>query len=591
MEKLFKPENLSKEIKNPLFQSPFMAHFIFDLIGLDRINEIYNACENFQGAEFAAKILEQLNIRIELPEADLKQLPKNEPVIFLSNHPFGLLDGLAMIQILGKRNEPFKVMANYLIKRIPQLDDLIIPVDNFSSGNMSVNRRGLKDSLKSLKNGESIGLFPSGEVAHQKGTWNQTVSDSEWKTPILKLIRKAEVSVVPIYFHGKNSRTFYNLGRINPGLRTASLPREFLLKANLRIPVRMGQKIRPEKIAEYDDLQKLGAYIRNKVYSMSPESRRKRISAALPRKESRIQDPVDPLLLEMEMNGLENRLFLEKGGIKLYLVRGSEIPMLLSEIGRLRELTFREIGEGTGKKSDLDKFDKYYHHLFAWSPEEKKILAAYRLGNGADIIPKYGPRGLYTSKLFKYKEPFYPYLKESLELGRSFVIKEYQKRPFPLFILWKGILLYLLNNPDLRYILGPVSISNSYSKLSRSLIVEYLKRYHFNQHLSQFIKARKKFKASGISISPGLLLEDMDGSDINQFEGVLSDIEPRNKQIPVLLKKYIKENAEILGFNIDPNFNHSLDGLMFLDLQNLNETTVHLLSREMGTVNKVAFAQ
>jgi putative hemolysin len=261
-------------------------------------------------------------------------------------------------------------------------------------------------------------------------------------------------------------------------------------------------------------------------------------------------------------------------------VHSQLIPQTLREIGRLREVTFRAVGEGTNKSIDLDEYDLYYDHLILWDRVAQKIAGAYRVGNGAHIIERYGAQGFYTSSLFKMGKELHPMLSQSLELGRSFIIEEYQRHRLSLFLLWKGILFYMMSKPHFRFIIGPVSISNNYQEVSKELIIQFIEKHYFDHNFAQFVKPRRAFKAKPHDLDTAALIEATQ-ADLKKMDKVISDIEPSSFTMPVLLKKYLQQNAKIIAFNCDPKFNNALDGLMYLDLQNLPEDTVETLKREM----------
>ncbi len=263
----------------------------------------------------------------------------------------------------------------------------------------------------------------------------------------------------------------------------------------------------------------------------------------------------------------------------MFITPTTLIPNIIKEIGRLREMTFRLIGEGTNKSSDLDGYDIYYHHLFIWDTEAKVIVGAYRIGRGDEIFFSMGKQGFYTSSLFKIKDQFYPVLRKSLELGRSWIRKEYQQKPLPLFLLWKGILKYLLTHPQYRYLIGPVSISNSFSKFSKSLIVNYITRFHFDHEMAEYVKPKKRFKVDFSKIDSDLLLESKDS--LKSLDSLISEIEVSHMKVPVLLRQYIALNAKIICFNIDPKFADSLDGFLILDLENIPKEMIEKLGKNL----------
>ena len=286
------------------------------------------------------------------------------------------------------------------------------------------------------------------------------------------------------------------------------------------------------------------------------------------------------VILEKEIEPLrEDYLVWAEKNYEVFIVPTSTIPNAIREIGRLRELTFREIGEGTNKATDLDEYDIYYHHLFIWDFEAKLIVGAYRLGFGDEIFYSMGKKGFYISELFKIKSQFTPVLKKSIELGRSWIRKEYQQKPLPLFLLWKGILSFLIDNPRYRYLIGPVSISNSFSRFSKSLIVDYINRNHFDHELAQFVRPRKKFKVDLGDLDPDVLLAAED--NFKGLDNLISEVETRSVKVPVLLRQYIGLNAKIISFNIDPKFSDCLDGFLVLDLEKVPKDILDKLGKNL----------
>ncbi len=566
------------------FRMEIAASLLMKITGLTNLNKLYLQVAENHDFSFIDKLLEELNVKIVIEESDFENIPKEGPFVSVSNHPFGMLDGILLIYLVASRRKDFKVVANFLLKKIEPIENFFIPVNPFDGKKAAGSIGGMREAFRWLEEGHPIGIFPAGEVAsfHPKG--EQIISDRQWQIPSIKLIKKARVPVVPIYFKGSNSVIFQLLGLIHPMLRTATLASEFLRKKNATINVRIGRPISvadQDRFIRYDNYAR---YLRAKTYSLNAAIDVRKFY--LP-KFSDLKKPMDipeaesKQEMENEIEKIKEHKILEKNNFEVYITRADSIPVILREIGRLREITFREVGEGTNKERDLDAYDLYYEHLFVWDKVEKEIIAAYRIGKGIDIMEKYGKRGFYIQSLFKIDDGFNHYLEKSIELGRSFVVKKHQKKPLPLFMLWKGILHHLLQHPEYLYILGPVSISNSYSKLSKSLLVAYIKRFHFNKDLAQYIKPRKDYKLKLKRVDSEILMEGMDKETFTQIDKTIAGIEPFHLSIPVLLKKYIKENAEIIGFNVDPDFNNALDGLMILDLKNLNTETVEKLNKEM----------
>jgi hypothetical protein len=300
-----------------------------------------------------------------------------------------------------------------------------------------------------------------------------------------------------------------------------------------------------------------------------------------PRRPKPIVEPVPLEVLEQDLSALADRKLSSQAEFDLYLAPSDRIPNLLREIGRLREETFRAVGEGTNKRIDLDEFDHYYDHLFLWDREKRRVVGAYRIGDGRVIMERYGKRGFYTNTLFRMGRPMHRILGNSFELGRSFVTTDYQKHRLPLFMLWRGLLLHITSHPDHKYLIGPVSISGHYSRFSRGLIMEFVRKHHYDDALARHVRPRNRFHV-GLEKADGDALLDASGEDIKKLDQLIADIEVNGSAVPVLLKRYLMLNARIIGFNSDPRFNDALDGLMLLDLTKLPEKTVEDLRKGMA---------
>ncbi len=272
----------------------------------------------------------------------------------------------------------------------------------------------------------------------------------------------------------------------------------------------------------------------------------------------------------------QNRLLTERGKFQVYMAKASDIPLILQEIGRLRELTFRAVGEGTGKDIDLDEFDNYYYNLFIWDTEAERIVGGYRVGLGDEIIKNNGLNGFYINSLFDIDQRATTILSQSIELGRSYIIEDYQKGFLPLFLLWRGILLFLLQNTQYRYLIGPVSISKYYSDVSKSMIVDFVKKHFYNNEIAQYFTPKTPFQVQLDNID----MDQVAGSRLKDLEKFMATIEPAHIKIPILLKQYTKLNARFISFNLDPNFSDALDGLMLLDLTLLPPEMLELLQEK-----------
>jgi putative hemolysin len=570
-----------EELNLSSFKIKSLATLFMKALKLNKVNELYEKNQDKTGINFATSILESLSIHYQCPDEDLKNIPKHEPFIVVANHPLGGIDGLIMLSVIGKARPDFRIMANYLLQQIPQLSDYFVSVNPFGNKSKTgMNMSGIKRSIRLLEEGFPIGIFPAGEVSALK-IRKMNVSDKMWNPIVGKMILKSGVKVVPVYFSGKNSVLFNLLGLIHPILRTAKLPSELFNKNKNKITMRIGKPISVATMSAYEDPEQLLRFLRAKTYALGSSlevSHHFGIRLPLVQKEPHeIIEPTDEALLLSDINNLfpENRL-VQQGNLSVYFSGAKHIPHILREISRLREITFREIGEGTNQSCDTDEFDVHYKHLFIWDHQENKLVGAYRIGKGDVLYKRYKKKGFYLNELFKLSSEFTPILKNSLELGRSFIVKEYQKSPHSLLLLWKGISEFIkLQEGKYEYLIGPVSISNRFSKLSKDLLVDFIRKNHFDESLSKLVTPRKRYTYQYKGEAKEL--KNIVHNDIKLIDGLIADIESSQLKVPVLLKKYLKQNAKIIAFNIDPKFNQSLDGFLVMKIKSIPTDTLEMV--------------
>ena len=580
-ENLITHESIAKGLKLQKLKLSALAPIIAKALKLNKVNTIYANHATEEGTAFIDSILNELNIQYEFNEEELKNIPLNEPFIVVANHPYGGIDGLILLKLLAGVRPEFKVMANYLLQQIPPLKNYFVSVNPFeTSAKTGMNISGIKKSLRLLDEGIPIGIFPAGEVSALKLN-TLRISDKMWNPVVAKMIMKAKVKVLPVYFSGHNSLAFNLLGLVHPALRTAKLPSELLNKKE-KIKIRIGKPVSIKTINEFADPNDLLRFLRAKTYalesSLEVESKKfLRLRLQKPINAEPIIDETPVERLQEDINRIEKDLLFTHEQWKIYISSARFIPNILREISRLREITFREVGEGTNHSCDTDEFDLHYKHLFIWDDEHKKIVGAYRIGQGDVLFRKYKKEGFYLNELFKIKSGLYPILKSSLELGRSFIVKEYQRKPYSLMLLWKGVNEFLKKENKYEYLIGPVSISNSFSSLSKDLLVDFIEKHHYDKKLAEFVKPRKKYKYQ--YKGDGAALREMANDDIKVLDNMIAEIETSQHKIPVLLKKYLKQNAHIIAFNVDPAFNNSLDGFLVMKLNEIPDDTFEMMMR------------
>jgi putative hemolysin len=553
-----------------------------EVSGLNRLERFYNEISVLPGEDFIEALFAHLDLRLEVDPADLERVPAEGGVAIVANHPYGAIDGLALLHVLRDRRPDLKVMANFMLQQLEPLRDRFIGVNPFEQITTRSSFQGMRQAHQHLADGGALGVFPAGEVSSYRKDLD-AVADPRWKTPVIKLIRHAGVPVVPLWFDGANSLVFQILGMVHPSLRTLQLPREMLRMHGRTVRMRIGNPLTEKELAQFTSMDALARYLRAKTYAIgSGVSVRREHFRPLyfPRRPKPVVSagPVEPM--EQELSKLADKRLNSQGEFDLYLAPSGRIPNILREIGRLREETFRAVDEGTNKAIDLDEFDHYYDHLFLWDREKRKLAGAYRVGDGKVIMERYGKRGFYLNTLFKLGRPMRDILACSFELGRSFIAPDYQRHRLPLFMLWRGLLLHITSHPGHRYLIGPVSISGGYSKFSRRLIIEFVRKYHYDESLAKHVRPRNRFYI-GIDKEDGGALLEASGEDIKKLDQVISDIEASGSAVPVLLKRYLSLNAKIIGFNRDPHFNDSLDGLVLLDLSKVPPATIEGLRKGM----------
>ncbi|QCR23131.1 lysophospholipid acyltransferase family protein [Pontibacter sp. SGAir0037] len=558
----------------------FLSSVLMQILKIKDLNMLYDTIHTLDGVAFIDGVLKELDIKIDIHPHDLKNIPQQGAFIAVANHPYGALDGLIMMSLLAKARPDFKMMANQLLMRVPNLQELLIPVNPFREQNKG-SVAGLRESLKQLHNDMPIGVFPAGEVASFKFS-SSSVADPEWHSSIERLIHRAKVPVLPIYFSGGNSLAFNVLGLLHPLLRTAQLPAQLINKQGKTVKVRIGKPISYNELHAFPE-QELLRYVRAKTYMLGTSFQQEQLPVLQRLKKYAAPEAViaetPAAVIARELDALDKSALLVKyNHLEVYLAKQEAVPHVVREIGRLREITFRAVGEGTNKAIDLDKYDEYYHHLFIYDRKAQLLVGAYRLGKGNSIYKKYGKKGFYLHSLFKMSGKMAPTLKVSLELGRSFVRQEYQRQPLPLLLLWKGISAFLEKKQSYRYLIGPVSISNLFSSASKMLMVDFITTHFYDLELAKHVRARKQFRYRFSKEQYEQVVKNQ-VSSIETLEKLIADIDPAHATLPVLLKKYLKQNARIISFNIDPKFSNSLDGFMVMDVSTLPATTSRMLER------------
>lgn len=557
----------------------FCGWILLKVLRISELNRVYERHMHKEDIEFLDGILADFQIEFEIPEEDLARIPKDGAFITVSNHPLGGIDGILLLKLLLQKRPDYKIIANFLLHKILPLKKYVMPVNPFEDHKDAKSSiTGIKNALLHLSQGYPLGIFPAGEVSTFRD--GKLAVDKPWEEGAIKIIKKANVPVIPIYFHAKNSKLFYFLSSMSDTLRTAKLPSELLTQKHRLIKVRIGKPISVKEQDAFSSLEDFHQYLRKKTYMLANpfEKNNSYIKGKNFKLSKTVQDVIDPVNTNLIIEDLKvldenDSLIFTSKSYRIYLADSRHLPNILKEIGRLRELTFREVGEGTNKSLDLDRFDKIYKHLFLWDDSKKQLVGAYRMGFGKEIFKQQGIEGFYINELFKIEPELFDMMENTFEMGRAFIIKSYQQRPMPLFLLWKGIVHVTLRYPEYKYLMGGVSISNKFSNFSKSLMIEFMKSHYYDPFVAQYVSPKKEYKVKLKDADKDFVFDNTK-SDVKKFDKIIDEIEPGNLRLPVLLKKYIKQNAHLVGFNVDPKFNNAVDGLLYIRIADLPESTV-----------------
>ena len=555
-----------------------VAGMAYGVMGLGEINRLFDGAADYQGREFADHLLENMNITIDVSPEQLENIPKEGGFVVVSNHPFGGIEGVMLYSVIAKVRPDFKLMANFILSHIPNLKEAFFSVNPFTDNpEWKSSVGGIKGAIQHIASGNGLGVFPAGEVSRYHG--HDFPEDLPWSTSIARMIKNAGVPVIPAYWDGRNSKMFYAVDKIHSMLGTMRLTRELANKHDTQFNLQIGRPILPSDIVSYEKPVELAAYLRSRSYALEANI----IKESVP--DTTQNEPIeaqrDSRLFLQELDGIRGRgLLFSASTYDCYLAEAKEIPNLMHELGRLREVAFRSIGEGTGKSLDTDSFDTYYKHLILWDNKKQQIAGAYRLGMGDEIMKTQGIRGFYVSTLFQLDPAFGDILSRTIELGRSFVAVDYQREVLPLVLLLRGLAVVVVKNPEINHFIGPVSISTWYPKFYQSLIVNYVSEQHpVDLELAKMAKPITPFHPDFLKVDVDALMKNNKGS-IDRFDKFMFRLSNGAYRVPTLFKKYLKLNAKFLCFNVDPDFNDTLDSLLFLTFSDFPEDEVMPLFRD-----------
>ena len=553
------------EAKYPAFSSkpdlitrPTVA-ILKKLLRERELNIFFAKCGELEGMEFVDKMLEDFNFSYSVVGREKENIPAEGRVVIVANHPLGILDGLALIKMVSEVRPDVRIVANDVLMQIKPLQSLLLPVVNLGQGS---NRTNIDAIDAALANEEAVIVFPSGEVSRVGPTG---IKDGRWHGGFLRFAERAKASVLPVYLGGKNSALFYTLAMIFRPLSTLMLVREMFEQKTMTLPIRIGELIPWQEIAALNvPREEKIKRINRQVYGVSSNR------APVLKTARSVAHPESTIHLRKEIQEAD-LLGETKDGKQIYLFDYRRNSPVMREIGRLREATFRRVGEGTGMRRDLDLYDTYYRQLVLWDDNDLQIAGAYRIGEVASILDSRGVQGLYTSSLFSFTDKIMneAVLPQTLELGRSFVQPRYWGMR-SLDYLWYGIGAYVKRHASIRYLLGPVSISDAYPREAKNLLVHFYRHYFGDENVLAL--AHHRFVISELDSAAQLRVFSGDNYE-QDFRRLKQELAKYGVTVPVLYKQYTETyesgGVKFLDFNVDEKFSNCVDGLVLADLDKL----------------------
>ncbi|QOP44369.1 GNAT family N-acetyltransferase [Sulfurimonas sediminis] len=547
------------KLKNSRVIKGAISKFADSVVHEKQINEFIKKNRHLGSFEFIDEALQYLNFDFSVSDKDLQNIPSSGRVVIIANHPLGSLDALALIKLVSNVRKDIKVVANDFLEVITPIKNILINVNNFKARQ---KKETVAQVYAALDAEEAVIIFPSGEVSRATPTG---IKDKIWHKGFLKFAKKGNAPILPVFIGGKNSKTFYSVSALNKKLAALLLAHEMFKQKHKAIEMIVGELIPYENIMpkgiQKDKLVKL---YKKHLYALKKNESYFETQKA-------IAHPEDRRDLKKELKSSQ-LLGETKDGKKIYLYSSSDNnSIIINEIGRLRELSFRKVGEGINKKRDIDKYDRCYKHIILWDEEDLEIVGAYRIAECADIIKKFGVDALYTTTLFDYNEAFLPYLPDAIELGRSFVQPKYWGSR-ALDYLWYGIGAYLKNNPHIRYMYGPVSLSENYAKTAKDMILYF---YDENfQDRQNLVSAKNPYNFKTDETLIANLKKEFSAPEYKEnFKTLKKALGSINANVPTLYKQYAdlceKGGIQFCAYNIDSDFSNCIDSFIVVDISKI----------------------
>lgn len=555
-------KEIEKKFPNINKKQDFLKKSLFKIakkiVHEDSINRFLKENSHLKGLEFVDGVLDYFDFDYNVSSTDLQNIPSSGKVVIIANHPLGGLDALCLLRLISQVRSDVKIVANDFLVGFEALNNMLIPIDNYK---IRQSKKDIKKIYEALNNEEAIIIFPAGEVS-RAGT--KGIKDPSWSKGFLNFAKNSNSPILPIFLDAKNSKTFYTISIINKTFSTLLLSNEMFNKKSKRINIKIGEIIPNENITPKGlDKKYLINLYKKHLYSI------KKRKKSFFQTQSAIAHPQKRQSLMNELK-LSQLLGETSDGKKIYLYDYTDDSIVLKELGRLRELSFRKVGEGLNKKRDTDKYDIYYQHIILWDENDLEIVGSYRIGNADFIFKNIGVKGFYSNTLFKYNEELTPYLKNSIELGRSFVQPKYWGTR-ALDYLWYGIGAYLKKHQNIKYMFGPVTISASFPTIAKDMMIFYYS--HYFQEEKQLVSPKLPYQYSNnINEIKELFCLDDRKKDFKFLKSTLSGM---GVLVPTLYKQYSEITEEggvkFLSFNVDKDFADCIDGFIIVNVNKIKD--------------------
>jgi len=550
------------------------------ILYLNEINKFLKLHSNRKSFDFIEELFDYLDFSYMISDKDKQKIPIEGRLIVVSNHPLGSLDGLALLKSISQIRPDTKIIANDILEYITPLKDLIIP---FNIESFKIQKENILKIEESLKKEECLIFFPAAEVSRLR---YNGIKDSKWNKGPIYFAKKLNSPILPVFIKGRNTLLFYLISIISKSFSKLLLPREMFKQKGKTIEIKVGDFI-PNRAFNSDiiDIKTELKLLKKHVYRLG--SNKKLIFVT----EKNIISPVEKSILKKEIKNAK-LIGKTKNGFNIYITQYENTPLIIREIARLREITFRKIGEGTGNKADFDLFDNYYHHIFLWDENSEEIIGSYRIGVCEEILNKYGIKGLYSNTLFEFSNDFTnKYFYNSIELGRSFIQPKHWNSN-ALDYLWMGIGSFLFLNPNIKYMFGPVSLSNSLSPEVKNMIIYFYSKW-FGIKNNNDVISKNKYILSEKSITELSSIFSINDY-ASEFKTLKTLVKTFGYSIPPLFKQYSElcndNGTKFYDFNIDPNFNNCVDGFILVEIDKIkNEKKErYIYNNKVCNVKKVA---